>query len=294
VEGDLFDIAADGEYVYFATGTTVERMAWGDPGAPEVLVDSGPVKGSTGKREIELSPEGVVLGGGPFGDAYVQLIPFDGGPVLDLEAGTAGTGSVLNVATSASRVFWITRTVDSPYEYSLFGSALDGEDLRTYLTGQSTSAAVDMRAGSAYLFFPDYEAETIRRRPVGAGSTTDVISELGTCGSLALGEERLFFRCFGDDGAVLWSSDLNGNDQVQLITEDSPHFRSGSSLEFSDGRLYWLDTEDGTQYIRTVDENGKGAETLYSTIVPLVNGRIAVSSNAVVFAEDVTIRALAR
>lgn len=60
-----------------ASDSTVER-ATQEPSPTVSLLDDIGVEAGGGKREIELSADGIVVSGGPSDGAYARLIPFDG------------------------------------------------------------------------------------------------------------------------------------------------------------------------------------------------------------------------
>ena len=294
VQGGLRDIAADDDYVYFASDSTVERATQETSPTVSVLSDIG-VKAGGGKREIELSADGVVMSGGPIGGGYVRLVPYDGGPAQDLHFDAPGSGGVPKLRATSSRAFWVTRTPSSPFEYGVLGSTIDGASQATYITGLGEDINA-LAVNNLYVFFVDREATTIVRALVGgAGAQTTVASDLGTCWGMVASEDRLFFSCDDlKDTTSLWAADLDGGNPTVLLTNDSPDFALGRALVFSEGRLFWWDLEDGLNHLRQVEEDGSGARTIYTTPSPIANDRLALSSEAFFFAEDATVRMLAR
>ena len=293
VEGDLRDLAADEDYVYFVTAGTLERIPQQLMPDPEILADDGPDPGP-GKREIEATGEGIILTGGIMPDGFVRLISLNGAPAqgLDFDA-TYNTPTALT--STSNRVFWVGRNdvpLPNPDTYAVLGTTLDGADNRTYAAGLEQDSLV--AANSAFVFFSSEAG--IQRRGVGGGggSATTVLAPMG-CHAMVAADERIYLACRGDgDQSSLIACDLDGSNIVTLLEEGSPFFSDGFSLLVEDGRLTWWDFEDDGNHLRDVAEDGSGARTLYSTLVPVTNQRLALDSEAFFFAEDATIQMLAR
>lgn len=204
-------------------------------------------------------------------------------------------GRSAEAEATSSRAFWVTRTPSSPFEYGVLGSTVDGASQATYIMGLGEDINA-LAVNNLYVFFVDREATTIERALVsGAGAPTTVASDLGACWGMVASEDRLFFSCDDLKGATsLWAADLDGGNPGVLLNEESPEFSRGRALVFFDGRLFLWDLEDDLNHLRQVEDDGSGPRTIYSTPSPIANDHLAVTSEAFFFAEDATIRMLAR
>lgn len=291
VEGDLRDLAADEDYVYFITAGTVERIPQEVMADAEVLADDGPKPGP-GKREIEATAEGLVFTGGLLPDGFVRLIGLDGARSQDLGF-DATYNTPTGVTTTSSRAFWVGRLDGHPNTYAVLGTTLDGAGDRTYSSGLDLEPT-GLAANNAFVYFTDQSLQSVQRRPVGGGQLTTILSDVSSCG-IAPTEDRVFLSCRDLKGVrSLVACDLDGSNQTTLLTEDSPFFDDGSSLAFADGRIVWWDLEGDGNHLRDIGEDGSDPRTLYSTPVAITNARLVVAPEAYFFAEDATIRMLAR
>lgn len=298
IQGDIRDIAADENDVYFSTGATVERIPQELAPLPVVMYDDGEKeKGEhTHNRFIVLAGDSVVLAGGLFAEAYVHRIPKNGGGIQDLYFSPQDTGQIQHLGATSGRVFWVTRSPDFPAAYNLFGATIDGAVNLAYLS-DSADASWPIAANDAFIFFAiQGEETTIRRRAVGGQAAVDVSTGYQSCGlGMVASAERLFFVCAETDSShALYSSDLDGRNRELLLSAGDSVFSEGRSLIHSDGNLAWWDIEDGIRYLRAVDDDGGDSVTLYQTAVVVVNDRLVYDSEAYFFAEDVSVRMLAR
>lgn len=104
LEGNLFDLAADEEFVFFSTDQTVERIPHEPMATPTELIDRG-VTGTNEKRELADAGSHVLLAGGSPEEGYVLLVPEMGGPAQDLYFDASALGGVVQGVTNASRAF---------------------------------------------------------------------------------------------------------------------------------------------------------------------------------------------
>lgn len=288
------DLAADEEYVYFATGSTVERIPQEAMANASVLLNTGK-KYQNHKRDVADSGDFVMLGGGSPTEGYVFRVPKAGGAPEDLYIETAGVGGVQLLRVTESRAFWTARSVSPPFTYGLFGSTLDGAGDVAYVLESSDNIPA-IGANAAYVFFMlQDDVGRIRRRPVASGTAVDVLTGLQNCYSIVATEDRLYAACQDFDFiGSLHASDLDGSNHEVLLSEGEADFVVGRSLAYVDGRLVWWDLDEGVSYLRDIDVDGGVPRTLYSTDVAIVNNRLAIDSDAYFFAEDASIRMLAR
>lgn len=294
LEGDLRDLAVDEDFVYFATGATVERIPQEADAMASVLLSTGVKEGSE-KRDVADSGDSVVLAGGTPAEGYVLRFPKGGGAAENLYFDAPGVGGVQIVRVTENRAFWGTRSPSQPFTYAVLGATLDGAETVTYASGVP-SVISTIAANNAFVYYMQRdELGRVRRRPVGLGATQDVLSGFDICYSIVPTEDELFLSCEDlDDLGMLLRADLNGDNLEVLLMEGESDFVVGRALTLSGARLVWWDSDSGTNYLREFDLDDETTATLYATEVAIVNNRLAVDSAAYFFAEDASIRMLAR
>lgn len=294
---DVRGLAVDDVSIYVATAELVGRLSVNEPDPVfEVLHDPSFVLPQS-YAGIAAAGDSVVVGATGSSDnalGPVHRVPIAGGPVLNLAFPTSFSASVSAVRATEDHALWrmsAGNPVDG-FDYAVVGSAFgDGSQVTYY---DDTTAVHGIALSPSHAYWLRGGSDELWRAAVD-GTSAQVLADLPAsvnCRGLAVGEAALYALCSDGSGdeSVLEIS-LNGDSVSELYVYESSYWAGGERLEYANGRLLWVDFNDGgtsTRLLRWNLDVGEMTELATSEAVGNRFVHMAANDARVVFSAGVS------